>query len=93
MIGLRITTKRELDLWKATILDLRQECQRMRQERDHERERAEGAINALLARAARVALPMRGGMDIENQIDRQTDIFNEENQDREQAKLLEEMQS
>ena len=91
MLGLRFTTRRELLLWQATIADLKQDVLRMRSERDHERERAEGAINALLARSAGVAVLPRE-KDIEDHIDRTMDIFNEADQDKEQAKLMEEMQ-
>lgn len=91
MFGLRLITRREILLWQATLQDHKEEIIRLRLERDRERERAEGAINALLAKSAGLVVAPK--KVFEDELDRSMDVFNDENQDKEQAKLMEQIQS
>lgn len=101
MLGLRLTTKRELDLWKAVLLDLRERLKAAEAATDRERVRAEGAINALLAREARVTLPVgpqKPHADMEELLERAADIFGDVTEDEAQKKeaerkLMEDLQS
>ncbi len=52
----RLVSKRELALYAAQIADLRKEVQRLQQAVEHERKRAEGAINLLLIRTVKAAI-------------------------------------
>ena len=56
MFGLKITTQRELLLFRATIDDLRAEREKLREQIVHEQKRAEGAINMLLIKTQKMAL-------------------------------------
>lgn len=67
MFGLRFTTKRELALFAATIDDLRRQISKLEDQKekavvkaeasaDYERRRAEAAINALLAKSAKIVI-------------------------------------
>ena len=94
MFGLRITTKRELALLSGTIMDLRKEVERVREERDHERARAEGAINALMIKCTKMAITP-DPLTLEEQeklLEKQWNIF-ADGQAEEDAKKLEELQS
>ena len=52
----KIISKRELLLYAAQISDMKAEIARLHTSLDHERKRAESAINALLIRSAKLAL-------------------------------------
>ena len=56
MFNLRLTTKREILLWAATIEDLQKERARLVAEAKHERERAEAILNILLAKTTGMAV-------------------------------------
>lgn len=98
MFGLRIITKREIALYTATILDLRNEIERMRVAVLHEQKRAEAAINLLLAKTQKAVLtPENSEITLESQ-DRMKEIaYNIFGEDvipeDDEEKLLEKLQS
>lgn len=56
MFGFKIVTKNEMLLWQHQVETLQDEVKRLHEEVSRERLRAEAAINALLAKAAKIAL-------------------------------------
>lgn len=56
MFGYKLIHKRELSLYAAQIQEFKQEVDRMRLQVEHERKRAEGAINLLLMKTQKAAL-------------------------------------
>jgi len=56
MFGFKIVHHRELSLYTATILDLRQEKQALLVTVELERRRADAAVNALLIKTNKIAL-------------------------------------
>jgi hypothetical protein len=56
MFNLRIVHKRELALYAAQIEQSRKEIAELKKQVEHERLRAEGAINALLIRTNKIAI-------------------------------------
>jgi hypothetical protein len=56
MFGLRLTTKRELELLAATVRDLQRDIDYLRRQVEIERSRADAAVNALLVKKQGVAL-------------------------------------
>ena len=56
MFGFKLVSKRELSLYAAQIQEFKQEVDRMRLQVEHERKRAEGAINLLLMRTQKAVL-------------------------------------
>jgi hypothetical protein len=56
MFGFKIVHHRELSLYTATILDLRQEKLALQATVESERRRADAAVNALLIRTNKIAL-------------------------------------
>lgn len=96
MFGLRLIHKRELALYAAEIGDLRKEVERWRALVEHERKRAEGAINALLIHVAKVAITSDNAQpsveEQEKAIERQLDIFGD-GQTMNDAEALEKLQS
>ncbi|HCV42881.1 MAG TPA: hypothetical protein DGH68_05320 [Bacteroidetes bacterium] len=56
MFNLRLTTKRELALLNATIGGMRDEISNLRVLVEHERKRAEAAINLLLMRTQKAVI-------------------------------------
>lgn len=97
MFGLRLTTKRELALQAATMLDMRREIARLNERIDHEQKRAEAAINLLLLKTQRAVLtPDQGMTMVEEETMRQNmmDVFNDADEPvKQEAKKLEELQS
>ncbi len=95
MFGIRLTTKRELTLLAATISDLRAEIARLNVQLEHERKRAEGAINALLIKCTKMAITTDHESTIEEQEkfkERQLNIFGDDEPVSE-AEALEKLQS
>jgi hypothetical protein len=94
MFGLRMITKREIALYVSTIADLREEVQKWQEHYGHERKRAEGAINALLIRSARIAITPDTitDEDQEKLREKQFDIFGD-GQNLNEEETLEKLQS
>ena len=67
-------------LWKATADDLKTEVLRLREERDHERRRAEALENMLLAKTQGMVLrpdELKSAEKIEEQAQKNMDMFDE----------------
>jgi hypothetical protein len=95
MFGLKLITKRELALYVSTISDLRREAENLKKMIEHERMRAEGAINALLIKSVKMAIvpddQRMTEMDEDKLKERQFDIFGDETGN-DDEKRLEELQ-
>lgn len=95
MFGLRLISKRELALYSAQIQDMKTQIENLTKQIQHERKRAEAAINALLIRTAKIAITPLEGMSLEKEMEMKEkayDIFGEGNQESE-AEALERLQS
>ena len=88
IFNLRLTTKRELLLWQATMESQAKEIERLKMQNaemhlmyrgmvEHEQKRAEGAINLLLAKTtgAVIAQPVKGIDDMTKLDGLMMDIF------------------
>lgn len=78
MFGIKLITKRELALINATMTDQRAEIARLREQVNHERLRAEGAINALLIKQERIAITPNDGPSFQQEEEikaKEMDIF------------------
>jgi hypothetical protein len=95
MFNLRLTTKREILLFTATIEDLQKERARLVAEAKHERERAEAILNILLAKTTGIVVEKPGAEEMANrQQEAMLDLFGaDETSHDEQAELLEKIQS
>lgn len=100
MLGLAIITKRELAVYTGTIADLRKEIERLTKQIEHERLRAEGAINLLLARTQKAVLtPELPQQVAQEEVIKKAmlNIFGDEEEGEEkqsnEEKLLEQLQS
>lgn len=74
----RLISKRELLLYAAQLSDMKAEITRLQTQVEHERKRAEGAINLLLMRTVKAAITPNEGMTIaqeEEMKDKMYDIF------------------
>jgi hypothetical protein len=65
----RIISKRELLLYAAQLSDMKTEIQRLNVLVEHERKRAEGAINLLLMRTVKAAITPQEGLTIQEEED------------------------
>lgn len=72
----RIISKRELVLYAAQIQELRNEVATLRAQVEHERKRAEGAINLLLMRTVKAAItPEPTGMSLQDEENMKAKMF------------------
>jgi len=102
MFGLTVVTKTEKLLWRAQVESLQDEIKRLHEEISRERNRAEAAVNALLAKAAHVVLspnPTEVESDrevtrFEEVLDRTYGLFeDDEAKLKQEADILERLQS
>ncbi len=97
MFGFKIVTKREIALWISQIEDYKNRLLAMQKERDHERLRAEGAVNALLAKTQGLVLTPDDKShtdDVEEARNMMFTIFGEDEEEASRQKdILEKLQS
>jgi hypothetical protein len=82
MLGLKLISKRELALYAAQIQELREQNARLALQIEHERKRAEGAINLLLMRTVKAAITPNEGITMQQEEElkaKQYDIFGDNN--------------
>jgi hypothetical protein len=95
MLGWKLIHKRELLLYVGQINDLRQQIAKLERVVDHERKRAEAAINGLLMKKQNIAInPDEMTLEQENRIKEQVyDIFSDTMTREQEKKLMEKIQS
>jgi hypothetical protein len=72
----KLVSKRELTLYAAQIQELRNEVVQLKTQVDHERRRAEGAINLLLMRTVKAAItPEPTGMSLAEEENMKAKMF------------------
>jgi hypothetical protein len=94
VFGLKVISKRELSLYAAQIAEMKEQNDKLSQQVQHERKRAEAAINALLIRTARLAITPMEGMSLAKEMEMKEsayDIFGDGNH-LDEEKALEELQ-
>lgn len=91
----RLISKRELALYLAQMADMKAEISRLHVQLEHERKRAEGAINLVLMRSVKAAITPVEGMSLAQEMEMKEkayDIFGD-GADYSEQDALEKLQS
>ena len=94
MFGWKLIHKRELALYAAQIQEFKKDVDRMRLQVEHERKRAEGAINLLLMRTQKAVLtPDPPAMSEDQEEAMKAKMLNIFGDDYEENKFIEDVQN